>query len=141
FSQVLPRAAHAAHLRLSAQLPFGAHLACDAGDLRGERVELIDHRVDGVLQFENLAFDVDGNRLRQITVRNGGRHFGDVAYLTGEVRGHVVHGIGEVFPCAADAGYFGLSAQPPFRADLPRDAGDFGGNRAELIDHRVSSVL
>ena len=34
---------------LAAELAFGADLARDAGHLRGEAVELIDHRVDGVL--------------------------------------------------------------------------------------------
>ena len=47
--------ADAATLRLPAQLAFGAHFPGDAGDLRGERVELIHHRVDGVLQLQNLA--------------------------------------------------------------------------------------
>src|ERR1041384_5900129 len=36
------------------------HPARHARDLRGERVELIDHRVDGVLQLEDLAAHVDG---------------------------------------------------------------------------------
>src|SRR5436190_12916636 len=49
-----------------AQLPFGADLAGDAAHFRGERVELVDHRIDGVLQLENLAFDVDGDLARQV---------------------------------------------------------------------------
>ena len=53
--EVLPGAGHAAHVRLAAELAFGADFARHAGDLRGEGVELIHHRVDGVLQFENLA--------------------------------------------------------------------------------------
>ena len=36
-------------------LPFGADLARDARHLGGERAELVDHRVDGVLQLEDLA--------------------------------------------------------------------------------------
>ena len=47
----------------------------------GERAELIDHRVDGVLQLEDLALDVDGDLLRQVAVGDGGRHLGDVAHL------------------------------------------------------------
>src|SRR5207302_816998 len=39
--EVLPDAADAAHLRLSAQLALAAHLAGDAGDLGGEGVELV----------------------------------------------------------------------------------------------------
>ena len=41
--------------RLAAELAFGADLARDARHLRREAVQLIDHRVDGVLQLEDLA--------------------------------------------------------------------------------------
>src|SRR6187431_2354862 len=50
-----PRAADAFDLRLAAQLSFGAHLARHARDFRRERVELVDHDVDRVLQLQNLA--------------------------------------------------------------------------------------
>ena len=43
------------HLGLAAELAFGADLARDARHLAGEGVELIDHRVDGLLQLEDLA--------------------------------------------------------------------------------------
>ena len=36
-----------AHLRLAAELAFGADLAGHARHFRGEAAELIDHRVDG----------------------------------------------------------------------------------------------
>ena len=39
------------HLGLPAELAFGADFARHARDFRGEAVELIDHRVDGVLQL------------------------------------------------------------------------------------------
>ena len=80
--------ADAADLGLAAQLAFGADLAGDAGHLAGERAELVDHRVDGVLQLEDLALDVDGDLLRQVAVGDGRRHLGDVAHLGGEVAGH-----------------------------------------------------
>ena len=69
------------HLRLAAELSFDADFARHARDFRGEGVELIDHRVDGVLQLEDLALDVDGDLLRQVAVRDGGGHVGDVAHL------------------------------------------------------------
>src|SRR3954467_13206100 len=43
---LLPHAGHAALLRLPAQLALGADFARDAGDLRGEDRQLVDHRVD-----------------------------------------------------------------------------------------------
>jgi hypothetical protein len=53
--EVLPRARDAAHLGLTAELALGADLAGDARHLGGERAELVDHRVDRVLQLEDLA--------------------------------------------------------------------------------------
>ena len=42
-------------LRLSAEPSFRSHFARDARDFGRERVELVHHRVDGVLQLEHLA--------------------------------------------------------------------------------------
>src|SRR6185436_9544142 len=74
--QVLPGAGDARHLRLTTQLPIGAHLARDAGDLGREAVQLIDHRVDGrpdaqELALYGLAFDVEHHLLRQVAGRDG----------------------------------------------------------------------
>src|SRR3989440_12139602 len=73
--QVLPDAANAADLRLAAQLAFGADLARYPGDFGGKGVELVDHGVDGVLQLEDLAPDVDPDLLG---VDAGGHRRGDV---------------------------------------------------------------
>src|SRR6185312_9849921 len=64
--QVLPRARDAAHQRLTAQLALGADLACDARHFAGERVELVHHGVDGVLQLQNFAAHVDRDLLGQV---------------------------------------------------------------------------
>ena len=120
--QVLPRAAHAAHLRLAAELAFGADLARDTRHFAGERVELVDHRVDGVLQLEDLALHVDGDLAVQVAARDGGRHLGDVADLGREVRRHRVDGVGEVLPRARDARHHGLTAELALGADLARHA-------------------
>jgi hypothetical protein len=53
--QVLPRAGDAGHARLAAEAALGADLARDARHLGREGAELIHHRVDGVLQLEDLA--------------------------------------------------------------------------------------
>ena len=91
--------------------------------------ELIDHRVDGVLQLEDLAAHVDGDLLGEVAVGDRGRHFGDVAHLAGEVAGHGVDVVGQVLPGAGDAADVGLAAQLAFGADLARDARDFRGER------------
>ena len=56
--EVLPGAGHALHLGLAAELALGADLAGHPGHLGGERAELVHHRVDGVLQLEELALHV-----------------------------------------------------------------------------------
>ena len=58
---------------------------------RGEGVELIDHRVDGLLELEDLAADVDGDLLGQIAIGDCGRHLGDLSRkITVDVRGEIL---------------------------------------------------
>ncbi len=139
--QVLPGAGHAADVRLAAELAFGAHLASDAGDLGGEGVELVDHRVDRVLLLEEFAPDVDGDLLAQVAPGDGGRDVADVAGPGGEVAGHRVDVVGEVLPGAGDAANVGLAAELALGADLVGDAGHLGRERVELVDHSVDRVL
>src|SRR5262249_53536663 len=76
--QVLPGAGDAEHVGLPAEPAFGADLARDARHLAGERVELVDHRVDGLLELQDFAADVDGDLLRKVAAGDGGRDLGDV---------------------------------------------------------------
>src|SRR5262245_24971486 len=139
--EILPRAGHAAHIGLAAELAFGANLAGHARHFRGERVELVHHRIYGVLQFENFALHVHRDLLRQVALRLRGRHLGDVAHLTGQVGGHQVHVIGEILPRAGHAAHIGLAAELAFSAHFARHAGHFRGERVELIHHRVDGIF
>src|SRR5207302_2628313 len=65
--EVLPCATVAQDLGLAAVPSFGFRRARYSGDLVGEGRELVDHGVDGVLEFEDLALDVDGDLLREVT--------------------------------------------------------------------------
>src|SRR6202043_1795908 len=107
----------------------------------GKGVELVDHRVDGVLQLEDFAAHVDRDLLRQVAAGDRGRDFGDVAHLGGQVRGHEVDVVGEVLPGAGDLGHLGLSAELAFGADLARHARHFGSKGVELVDHGVDGVF
>src|SRR5262249_10511987 len=108
---------------------------------RGERVELIDHRVDGLFKLQDLARHVHRDLLRQVAAGDRGRDLGDVADLGGEVAGHEVHAVGQVLPGAGDAGHLRLAAELAFRAGRSCDAGHFAGERVELVHHGVDGVL
>ena len=66
-------------------------------------VELVHHRVDGVLELENFAAHVDGDLAGQVAARDGGRHLRDVTHLVGQVAAHGVDRVGQVLPGAGDA--------------------------------------
>ena len=139
--EVLPGAGDALHVGLAAELAFGADLARHAGDFGGERAELVHHRVDGVLQLEDLALHVDGDLLGQVAVGDGGGDVGDVAdlavrlpamKLTLSVRSFQV----PATPCT--------SAWPPSLPSVPTSRATrvtSDGERRELVHHRVDGVL
>src|SRR6185369_16283625 len=139
--QVLPGPGHALDLGLTAQPSLGAHLARHARDLGREARELVHHRVDDVLQLEDLALDVDGDLLGEVAVGHGLGDVGDVAYLAGQVAGHEVHVLGQVLPGAGHALDLGLAAQLALGADLAGHAGDLGREAPQLVHHRVDGVL
>src|SRR5262249_40577624 len=104
-------------------------------------VELVHHGVDGVFQFEDFALHVHGDLARQITARHRGRHFGNVAHLRGQVTGHRVDVVGEVFPGASHTRHVGLPTQPPLRADFTRHARPLPCELVELVHHGVERFL
>src|SRR4029079_11522950 len=103
-------ATDAAHVGLAAQLALGADLGGDTRHLGRERVELVDHRVDGVLELKDPSLALDGDLAAEVAVGDGGGHVGDVPDLAGQVAGHEVDVVGEVLPRAADAADVGLAA-------------------------------
>src|SRR4051794_12867920 len=135
--QVLPGAADPLDVRLAAELAFGADLAGDAGDLVGERAQLVDDRVGRVLEVENFALDVDRDLLAQVAVRDGRRHVRDVPHLRRQVVRHEVDVVGQLAPDPGDAAHTRLAAELAFGADLARDPRDLVGERAQLVEHRV----
>src|SRR5262249_31752137 len=139
--EVLPRSRHAGDDRLAAQLPFGPDLARDPRHFRGERVQLVDHRVDGVLELQDLALDVDGDLSGEVAAGYHGRRVGDVAHLAGQVAPHRVDVVGQVLPGAGDARHFGLAAEFAFRPDFARDPAHLRRERVQLVHHRVDGVL
>ena len=90
----------------------------------GERAELVDHRVDGVLSsrispLTSTVIFLDRSPLATAVVTSA-------MLRTWAVRlPAMIDAVGQVFPGAGDALDLGLAAELSFRADLARDAGDF----------------
>src|SRR5262249_10244495 len=82
--EVLPGAGGAEDIGRAAQPPLGADLARHTRHFRGERVELIDHRVDGLLELQDLAAHVHRDLLGEVAAGDGGGDVGDVAHLRGQ---------------------------------------------------------
>src|SRR4029079_898972 len=101
--QVLPGTRDTGDFRLATQLPFGADLTGHAGHFRGERAELVHHRVDRVLELEDFALHVDGDLLGEIALGHRGGDLGDVPDLGRQVARHRVDVVGEVLPRAGHA--------------------------------------
>src|SRR5262249_25908416 len=116
--QVLPRPRHALDAGLAAELALGADLAGHAGHLRGERAQLVHHRVDGVLQLQNFAAHVPLDLLVPVAVGDRLGDVGDVAHLAGQVGGHEVDRVGQVLPRPRHALDLGLAAELALGADL-----------------------
>ena len=140
FGQILPGAGDAGHDRLAAELAVGADLARHARHFGGKGAQLIDHRVDGFLELQDLAADVDRDLLGEVAIGHRDRDLGDVANLAGQIVGHRVHALGQVLPDARHLRHLGLAAELAFGADLAGDARHLGGEHAELLDHRVDDV-
>ena len=136
-----PRSGGAGHFCLATELSFGAYFLGDARYFVREDTERVDHRVDGVLELENLAAHFDGDLLREVSLGDGGRDEGDVSDLARQVSGERIHVVGQILPRACDSGHVRLAAEFSFRAYVARDARHFGRERAQLIDHGVDRVL
>jgi hypothetical protein len=108
---------------------------------KGEGVELVHHRVDGVLELEDFAAHVHRDLAGQVAPRHRGGDLGDVADLRGEVAGHRVDRVGQVLPGAGHPRHQRLAAQLAVGADLARHPGHFRGEGAQLIHHRVDGFL
>src|SRR5207237_502734 len=141
FSQVAPGTGRARHDRLSAQLALRADLAGHGGYLLGEAGQGAGHLVDDVGERRDLALGLEHQLLVQIAMGDRGDDSGYATHLIGQVAGHQVNVVGQVFPGAAHALHLGLPAELALGAHLARHPGDLGGEGVELVDHGVDRVL
>ena len=110
-------------------------MTSDANDLK-----LINHSVDGFLELKNLAADIHGDLAREVSAGHGSRHFRDVTHLTGQVAGHGVNGVSQIFPSACDSGHLRLPTELAVRTDLARHARYFSREHSQLLNHRVDDI-
>lgn len=89
--QDLPHSFDALDDGLSTELPFHTDFQAHTRDFVREGVQLPHHRVDGVLEVEHLALDVDLHGLLEVSAGDGFRNVGDGSDLRGEVFGHFLH--------------------------------------------------
>jgi hypothetical protein len=139
--QVLPRAGDARHLRLAAQHTLGAHFARHSRHLVREDGEPVDHRVDHLLDLEDLAGRLHRDLARQVAVGDGRGHRRHVAQLHRQVAGQLIHVLREVAPHAGHTFHVGLASQPALCAHFLGDPGHLAGEGAQLVHHRVDGVL
>jgi hypothetical protein len=84
----LPSSLHAFDLGLSAELAFGTNFKRNSSDLTGENTQLGHHVVDGGLEVEHLALDVDLDLLGEIASSDGGGDIRDRPHLVGDIERH-----------------------------------------------------
>src|SRR5207237_9525164 len=89
----------------------------------------------------DVALGFEDEFAAQVAVGGRRNDTGDTTHLVREVAGHQIDAVGQVFPGTGNALDLGLAAQLAFGTDLARDAGDFGGEGVQLIDHDVDRVL
>src|SRR6185437_5829890 len=139
--KILPHAGDFLHDGLAAELTFRTDFASHAGNFRCERVELVHHRVNGVLQLQNFAARIHRNLCRKVASRHGRGHACDVTDLVGQVAGHGVYVVGKILPHTGDVFHHSLAAQLTFRTDFAGHASYFRCERAKLVHHGVDGVL
>ena len=126
---------------MTAEFAFCADLARNPRHLGSKGIELVHHGVECFFRLKDFAAHIDSDLFRQVALRDRRGHFGDVAHLAGQVRGHRIHAVGKVLPGAGNAAHQRLAAKLAFGADFARDARHFAGEGVQLIHHRIDSVL
>ncbi len=138
------------HVRHGGQVAFALQHAREPGEvglkpvLLGVLQRLIlqipDHLVDVVLQRGHFARGLHGDGPSQVALGHGGGHFGDGAHLVGQVRGELVHVVGQVAPQAGGARHAGLAAELAFDTHFAGHVRHLVGEGGQRIDHVIDGV-
>ena len=101
---------------------------------------MVHHGVHRVLEFQNLPMNLNRNFLGEVALGHRRRHVGDVSHLVGEVVGHQVDVVGEVFPDSGDPFDSGLTSQLTLSAHFPRYSRYLVGEGVQLSHHPVADL-
>ena len=107
--------------------------------IRGS-AQVLNHRVDVVLELDDLTARVDLDFTREVALSDCGRDVRDGAYLGGKVGCQQIHVVGQIFPDARCARDVGLTAQAAFDADFARDGRDLFGKDRQRVGHAVDRL-
>ena len=139
--KVLPCTCHTFYFGLAAQFTFGTHFTSHTCYFECEGVELVHHGIDGVLQVKYFSFHIYRYLLREVTAGYSFCHFGYVAYLAGKVTCHLVHRVGQVFPCTRNTRHKCLTTQLTICTHLTCYAGYFRCEGTQLVHHCIQGFL
>jgi hypothetical protein len=102
---------------------------------------LVHHGVDGVFELEDFSADVDGDLAGKLSFGDRCGDFRDIADLTGQVAGHEIDVVGQVFPGTSNTSDLCLSTKLSFRPYLTGHTCHLRSERTKLIDHRVNCIF
>jgi hypothetical protein len=131
---------------LAAELALRADLAGDAGDLVGERGELVDHLVDrgadaGELALDRLALDGQRHLAVQVAAGHGLHHERDLGGRADQVVDERVDRLDRLGPAARDVAQRGALGHAALAADDAADAVELSRERGVALGHLVEGAL
>src|SRR5262249_11320049 len=143
--EVAPCTRDTADVRLTAELAFGTHIPGDPGDFVSEGRELVDHRVDGASDLEELAakwpsLDLVRHVLRQIALGHRGDDASDFRRRTTEVVDQRVDGADVLGPRTVKALVVEPVGESTFATDAATDAHEVVGLSFLLRNDLVKRV-
>ena len=122
---------------MAAETAFSTHFLSHAGYLAGKQVQRVYHLVQVLLQLQEFTLYVNSDFLRQVAFSYGCGYVGNVPHLHGEVRGHVVYVIRQVFPDTAHARHTGLAPELALGTHFLGHAGYLAGKYVQVINRFV----
>jgi len=103
--------------RFATQFASRVNRAGHARNLGREGIDLIDyHRIDAVLKFEDLAFDINRECLRQVAIGHRDGRLGNISHLISQISCGNVDVIRQVPPDIGDAFDLSVVAKLALRA-------------------------